>query len=99
MSTAINITSDTEIASNLLSSHFIYDIDDYFSISCGINHYINDTSNKTELQFDAGYQFKNVSAGNLNVNFKLIPELVYVFSGENTSADHRFNLKLQTYFN
>ena len=31
LSTAINITSDTEIASNLLSSHFIYDIDDYFN--------------------------------------------------------------------
>ena len=99
LSTAINITSDTEVASNLLSSHFIYDIDDYFSISCGINHYTNDTSNKTELQFDAGYQFKNILAGNLNMNFKLIPELVYVFSGENTNADHRFNLKLQTYFN
>ena len=98
LSTAINISTDTEVASNLLSS-FIYDINGEFSISCGINYYTNDTSNKTELQFATGYQFKNVSAENLNMNFKLIPELVYVFSGENTNADHRFNLKLQTYFN
>ena len=46
-----------------------------------------------------GYQFKDVTAGNLKMNFKLIPEVTYVISGENANADHNFKLNLQTYFN
>ena len=93
------LTNDTQTASNMLSTDFIYDINDNFSFSAGFNHFVSDNYNKTSLLIQAGYQFKNIPAGNLKMNFKLIPQLTYVLSGENVNADHSFNLKLQTFFN
>ena len=93
------LTNDTETAGNMLSTDFIYDINDDFSFSAGLNHYASESSNKTSLLLQAGYQFKDVSTGNLKMNFKLIPQLTYVLAGENVNADHNFNLNFQTYFN
>ena len=99
LSIAVNLTNDDDIVPNALMMDYIYDINSDFSISGGFHFFDMDLGNKLELSVKGGYQFKDVSAGNLNMNFKLIPEFIYVLSGENFNADHNFSLRLQTYFN
>ena len=99
LSLQIDLTGDNAIAANALMVDYIYDINSNFSVLGGISYYITDTSNRIELSAKGGYQFRDVSIGNLNMNFKLIPEFIYVLSGENIYADHNFRLSFQTYFN
>ena len=99
LSSQIALSNDTQVAANKLILNYIHDITNNFSISGGLNYYLIDNSNKVELSFKGGYQFKDVAAGNLKMNFKLIPEVTYVISGKNADANHNFKLNLQTYFN
>ena len=99
LSLQIDLTSDNAMTHNGLMADYIYDINSSFSVSGGFNFYSIESSDKMELSVKGGYQFKNVSIGNLNMNFKLIPEFIYVVSANNANADHNFKLSLQTYFN
>ena len=100
LSMEIGLTSDTEVVSNMLLSEFIYDLDNNFSISLGLNAYDGEDFRRTDFVLKGGYQFKNISTGNLKVNLKLVPEITHVYSGRNATKPKRnLKLNLYTYFN
>ena len=80
---------------NKLGLRLIYDIDNDFSVAGGLVY----SDSAVSVHASGGYQFKDVSAGNLKMNFKLVPSISLMVSGENSPVFHLVNLGLYTYFN
>ena len=80
---------------NKLGLKLIYDINNDFSVAGGLIY----SEEVFLLNILGGYQFKNVSAGNLKMNFKLVPSISLMVDSDNQPAMHFINLGLHTYFN
>ena len=80
---------------NKLGLKLIYDINNDFSVAGGLIY----SEEALLLNIFGGYQFKNVSAGNLKMNFKLVPSISLMVDSDNQPAMHFINLGLHTYFN
>jgi lipopolysaccharide assembly outer membrane protein LptD (OstA) len=93
----LDLTNDKDYndSINKLGLKLIYDINNDFSVAGGLVY----SEASFSVNVSGGYQFKDISAGNLKMNFKLVPSISLMVSGENTPVLHLINLGLHTYFN